>query len=204
MKQDTKRIGWNLRRGWLLPGLCLAWSAALAPQAKAGFIESYPLSGFTLTNFFNSQLTNGSVAMQGNSIVLTGGNSGSGEAGTTDLVTTALTADQIRFFFSYSSLDLPNEDSAGYLLNGNFFQLATATGASGIVTFNVTAGEAFGFRVATVDNEFEPGILTISDVPTSTVPEPGTGYSVLLVCGAIFVAGRLLHGLKQVRQKRGA
>jgi len=36
------------------------------------------------------------------------------------------------------------------------------------------------------------------------VPEPGTGYSVLLVCGAIFAAGGLLHGLKPVQKKRGA
>jgi len=200
MKQDPRMIGLKLCRGLLLSGLCLAMSAALAPRAEAGFIESYPLSGFTLTNSPNSQLTNGFVAMQGKSIVLTGGNSGSGESGTTDLLTTALTASQIQFFYSYSSLDLPNQDSGGYLLNGSFFQLAAATGASGVVSFNVTAGEAFGFRVATVDNQFEPGILTISDVPTSGVPEPGTGLYLLLVSIAVLAVGLV----RRSRLERGA
>ena len=202
MKRETRRLGrLRLWRGVLLSGLCIVISAGLTPQAKAGFIEAYPLNGFTLTNSPNSQLTNGFAMMQGNSIVLTGGNSGSGEAGTTDLVTTALIADMIQFMFAYSTLDLPNEDSAGYLLNGLFFPLATATGASGTVKFNVTAGEAFGFRVATVDNQFEPGILTISNVVnTSAVPEPEAGPAFLLGAGALLAAGLL----RTARWERGA
>ncbi len=162
---------------WMLClSLTLGIGSWLTPQAKADFITQYPLSDFTLINLPNSVLTNGFVMMSGSSIVLTGGNSGSGEPGTTDLVTTATQAGLIQFDYSYSSLDSPGSDFAGYLLNGTFVQLADTSGESGLAHFNVSLGETFGFRVTTVDNEFEPGILTIS----SAVPEPRTGLVLLL------------------------
>src|SRR5271166_3318973 len=74
------------RRGRILfCCLLVGISAGLAPQAEAGFLDQYPLIDFTLTNTPNSVLTDGFVMMSGSSIVLTGGNSGSGEPGTTDL-----------------------------------------------------------------------------------------------------------------------
>jgi hypothetical protein len=158
-------------------GLTLAVSSWLTPQAKADFITQYPLSDFTLTNSPSLGGT-GFVTMSGGSIVLTGDNSGSGEPGTTDLVATATQAGPIQFDFSYSSLDSPGLDFAGYLLDGAFVQLADTSGESGLAQFNVSPGETFGFRVATVDNEFEPGILTISS--SSAVPEPRTRLVLLL------------------------
>jgi len=170
------------RRGRILFScLLVGISAGLAPQAEAGFLDQYPLIDFTLTNTPNSILTDGFVMMSGSSIVLTGGNSGSGEPGNTDLVTTATQAGLIQFDFSYSSLDLPTFDYAGYLLNGAFVQLADTSGESGLAQFNVNLGDTFGFRVATVDNLFEPGILTVS----SATPEPGTGLMMLLVIAGI-------------------
>jgi hypothetical protein len=201
MRQHTaleKSSQQGLWRGLPTLCLCLAMILALAPRAQAGFLDIYPLNSFTLTNSPNTQLTNGTAVMQGQSLVFTGGNSGSGEPGTSDLLTTALAASQIQFFFSYSSLDARNLDSAGYLLNGLFFQLATASGASGTVQFNVTQGESFGFRLATADNQFEPGVLAISSVGAAATPEPGTGPVTLLAIGAALVA----IGLRSARNSR--
>jgi hypothetical protein len=160
----------------------------------------YPLSGFTLVNTPTNLLTNGTAAMEGQSLVVTGGNSGTGEPGTTTLTTTALANGQIAFLYSYSSLDSRGYDAAGYLLNGLYVDLADASGASGEVQFNVTAGEKFGFEVTTQDNQFEPGVLAISNVGTltSATPEPGTGPVVLLAIGAALVA----VGLRSARSGR--
>ncbi len=171
---------------------------ALAPLAHAGFIDQYPLSSFTLVNSPNTQLTNGFATMSGDSIVLTGGNSGSGEPGTTDLTTTILTTGVIQFMWSYASLDIPNADYGGYLLNGLLFPLAEANGASGTVMLNVTAGQIFGFEVGTTDNEFEPGILTISSVPGLATPEPATGSILPLALSALVAAG-VLRNFKMKR-----
>jgi hypothetical protein len=174
---------WKAVSGWTLYFcLTLGISSWLAPQAKAGFIEQYPLGVFTLTNTLD---TDGFATPSGSSIVLTGGNSGTGETGTTDLVTKATKAGLIQFDFSYSSLDTPTFDYAGYLLNGAFVQLADTNGESGLAQFNVSLGDTFGFRVGT-DNQGEPGILTVS----SAAPEPGT--RLVLVMGIAGILSRRL------------
>src|SRR5271170_296596 len=137
MKQNTapetiSRVRPRVRQRRLLPVLllCLAISVMLAPEAKAGFIESYPLSSFTLMNSPTSILTNGTAVMQGQTLVITGGNSGTGEPGTTELTTTALAAGQIAFDYAYFTLDIAGQDSAGYLINGLFVPLANSSGPS--------------------------------------------------------------------------
>ena len=200
--ETTSRAG--LMR--LLPVLlfCLTTSVTLAPEAKAGFIETYSLSSFTLVNSPTSILTNGSAVMQGQTLVVTGGNSGTGEPGTTQLTTTAVAAGQIAFDYAYFTLDARNEDSAGYLINGLFIPLASSSGPSGEVQFTVAQGESFGFEVTTVDNQGEPGILTISDAGSangnSATPEPGTGPVVLLAIGVALTA----VGLRSSRMETGA
>src|SRR5580704_9759497 len=163
--EKISRVESRLRQPRVLPVLlsCLTISVMLAPEAKAGFIETYPLSSFTLVNSPTSILTNGTAVMQGQTLVITGGNSGTGEPGTTVLTTTALAAGLIAFDYAYFTLDVSGQDSAGYLINGMFIPLANSSGPSGEVQFTVTQGESFGFEVTTVDNQGEPGILTISD-----------------------------------------
>lgn len=163
--------------------LCWAMviAAALSPEAKGAFIGDYALSNFTLTN----TNANGSAVVNTNgALVFTGGNNGSGLRGTTDLTTFAVAPGVVSFTYSYSSLDSPTFDFAGYLLSSTFIQLADATGQSGTITFPVSLRQAFGFRVGTADNTGEPGVLTVSNfnAPSSAVPEPST---VLLVPAAI-------------------
>ena len=129
----------------------------------------YPLSGFSLENIN----ADGSIASLngGLSALLTGGNNGSGLEGTTDFITTATMTSTILVHFIYASLDAPGFDAAGYLIGSSFSQFADADGQFGTATFSVVSGETFGFRVLTLDNTSEPGLLTISSFATG-VPEP--------------------------------
>jgi hypothetical protein len=172
----------------LAPCLALAFSVALMPQAKAAFIGDYSLNQFTLTN----TNANGFVSMtpDGGFLFLTGGNTGSGEPGTTDLTIAAHGGGIVQFDYSYSSLDFPGFDFAGYLLGSTFVQLADFDGESAQgLQFTVSSGQIFGFRVGTTDNTGEPGILTISNFSApsgaSSVPEPGTVPVVLIAAAMI-------------------
>ena len=149
--------------------------------ARAGMIGAYDPSLWTLTN----TSADGFVTPIATGVEITGGNTGSGNPGTTDFQIVAVGTGLVSFSFVYFSLDSPTFDYAGYLLGPNFFPLADSSGISGSQSFAVTLGENFGFRVGTVDNQYEPGVLDISDfnAPVSTVstgaPEPATGAIVL-------------------------
>jgi hypothetical protein len=186
IKNGPKRLRSILALCW-----ALGFSLALTPQAKAAFTGDYALNRFLLTN----TNADGSVATPdgGLSIVLTGGNNGSGLAGTTDLVAAATGAGTVQFQYSYSALDFPGFDFGGYLLDGAFSRLADIDGQSGTALFTVTPGRSFGFRVGTMDNTGEPGILTISNFSApsgtgSSVPEPGTAPMMLVLAGAAIAA----------------
>ncbi len=186
------------KRWWFL--LTLAWllSFVLMPQARADFVGDYALSNFTLTNT-NADGT-ATTSDGGSSLTLTGGNNGSGNPGTTDFVTTADGTGLVTFDYSYSTLDFPGYDNAGYLLAGTFIQLADSDGQSGMTSFNVTQGESFGFRVGTIDNQGEPGILTVSDFAAPT-PEPGTMPLVFLVSAVMLAARRRLSRINSSRER---
>jgi hypothetical protein len=191
---QTNQIG--RKRSHCILALCftLAAGLALAPSAKAAFVGDYALSHFTLTNMN----ADGSVLTpdSGLSIILTGGNNGSGLSGTTDLVGAATGTGVVQFHYSYSSLDFPGVDFAGFLAGGAFSQLASADGQSGNAMFTVSAGQSFGFRVATQDNTGEPGILTISNFTApfgsgpAAVPEPGTASLMAVGAAGAFAAQR--------------
>jgi hypothetical protein len=161
--------------------LALVFMLVSPLRARAGMIGAYAPSLWTLTN----TSADGFVTPTASGVEITGGNTGSGNPGTTDFQILAAGTGLVSFSFVYSSLDLPSADYAGYLLGPNFFPLADTSGTSGSQSFTVTFGEYFGFRVGTVDNQFEPGVLDISNfnAPISTVstgaPEPSTGAIVL-------------------------
>ena len=175
----------------------LIFSAACAQQGHAGSIVNFQLNDFTLSN------TNGDgsalTAAGGSTLIFTGPNNGSGLPGSTDLTTLAKGTGLVQFQYTYSTLDVwdpsdptatPN-DYAGYLLGSTFTQLANQDGQSGTVSFPVSLGQLFGFRIVTVDNLGEPGILTISNFTApggaASIPEPGT-WSLLLVAGGAALA----------------
>lgn len=185
--------------------LTLCWGfllgVGLLQPANAAFVGDYALSNFTTTN---SAFAVGAATTEdgGLSIILTGSNTGSGLAGTTDLTIAAAGTGLLSFNYSYFSNDAPDYDLAGYLIGSTFLQLASASGQSGTIQVPVTIGQIFGFRVETLDNLGEPGVLTISNFSApigsgqgggGAVPEPST-WSLLLLSGAAVTARRLLQG----------
>ncbi len=158
---------------------------ALASQAFAG-----PVTFSSLQWTLDNQNADGTavVSNAGLTLTLTGGNNGGGLEGNTDLVTTAAAGGTVSFDFSYSSLDpTPGFDIAEYLIQATSVQFADTDGQSGNISFSVNAGDTFGFRMATVDNEGEPGILTVTDfsAPGNATPEPGTAG--LMLVGVVLV-----------------
>ena len=161
--------------------LALSVSAATAANVDPlDFSGYYAPANWTTTNTNADGSVNSASAPA--SITITGGNNGSGLAGTTDFTRAAQTTGIVSFNWSYTTTDggdpsFPNgSDPAGYLLNGVFFQLTvgqTSPQSGTNVTFNVTAGQIFGFRVRTEDNGFGPGVFTISNF-SQAVPEPST------------------------------
>ena len=181
--------------------LLLMAGAALAPRAEAGLIP-YQLSLFSVVNT-NADGT--AVSPDGGeSVILTGGNNGSGLSGTTDLTTTATAAGLIQFQYIYSSLDSPMFDRGGYLIAGIFTPVADTDGQFGIASFFVMTGDIFGFRVETDDNTQEPGVFTISDfnVDAASTPEPATLPLVLVAVIAILFAMRRGRYLTQNQENR--
>jgi hypothetical protein len=170
----------------------------LLPTANAGFIGYYTLDNFTLVNTD----ANGSWMTPdgGLSLVLTGGNTGSGDPGTTDFVIQANGTGQVQFQFSYMSLDDPGFDWAGYVLGGLY---APFVDPAGTISFAVQMGDIFGFRVETFDNQFDPGILTITDFSAPdqvVVPEPGT-FGVVFAALGISIVGLRRRARRQRRKE---
>jgi hypothetical protein len=159
---------------------------AFSVSAEAAVINP-SLNEFILTN----TAADGSVviANDGLSFVLTGGNTGSGDPGTTDFTVSARNSGTVEFFYSYATLDPSTGfDVAGYLLGSTRVPLADSSGESGFGSFLAVAGQTYGWYVSTLDNTGEPGILTVTFTPAaSPVPEPAgfaftlTGIAVLAV-----------------------
>lgn len=199
LRSATAAGKWGRSRLLLLSVLMAG--AALEPQAKAASIP-YPLSFFVLTN---SNADGTAVSPDGGiSVILTGGNNGSGLSGTTDLVATATGPGSIQFQYTYSSVDDPGFDWAGYLIGQQFTNLADTGGQFGIAMFSVIGGDTFGFRVGTFDNTNEPGVFTISDfnVGSTPAPEPATQPLVLAAAMAMAAGMRRERYLHRSREKR--
>jgi len=169
----------------------LLWcsNSLYASPIVVGLAGPYSLSDWALTNIN----ADGSVSDPTSNIPfsLTGGNNGTGNDGTTDFTVLIAGTGSVAFTFSYETLDAPGFDFAGYILDGAFTQLADTADETGTRTVSVSSGQHFGFRVATIDNQGEPGILTISafDAPAAA-PEPATAMTVIICTIALAVLSR--------------
>ena len=183
--------------------LTLAAASSASAATVFGFQTPYaPINWtFTNSNADGSVNTGGAPA----SISLTGGNNFSNSSGTTNYTTTAAAAGTVTFNWNYSTADfIAFYDPFGYLLNGSFTQVTNDVGGvvqNGTSTFNVLAGDSFGFRVYTRDNTSGRASVTISNFsapgpmapPPTSVPEPSTVLSLL-------VLGGLGAGLKYLKR----
>ncbi len=176
---------------------------AMVPGAQASFIGDYALSNFTLNNIF----ADGSASSPDGTetLVLTGPNDGSGNFGITDYTVMATQNGLVQFDWSYSSLDTPTYDFAGYIINSAFTSLADTDGEFGTTSFSVNTGDVFGFRVVSLDNQGEPGILTVTDFSApgdsssqgDTVPEPAMTPVLAAVIGAALIGQRVARRRKE-------
>ena len=169
---------------------CTFLLAGSAQGSGIGFTGGYSFSNFTLTNA-GGQFPNGYASSpDSNTVILTGSDDGSGLAGATDLTIVALGDGLFQFSYDYTTLDIfqdPASDPAGYLVAGTFYPFVDPNIYSGAVAVPVVSGDVIGFRVATTDNSFGPGVLTITDfnAPLAPVPEPGA--LPLLLIGAMAI-----------------
>lgn len=170
--------------------LSTAIVAVSTANAEAAFIGYYSPSNWNFTTTSNGTLNSTGAP---NSIELTGGDNQSGSPGTTDFTIAAPASGTWQFDWSYSSFDnVPNGDSGGYLLNGNFTELARNSDvinnrpALGFISLSVSQGDIIGYRVSTLDNTSAFGQLTVRNfsapAPTAAVPynfSPGLGIGLL-------------------------
>jgi hypothetical protein len=164
-------------------GMAATLGLLASASAHASFSGTYALNQFTLTNTLNcSPNTNDGIAVPFNGtlgVLFTGSNSGSGCQATSDLTIASAGTGQVTFDWSFSTLDDPDFEFAGYLLDGVYTQFANQDGLTGNVSFGVSTGQIFGFRLIAADDQNEPGILTVTNfsapaLSSSGVPEPGT------------------------------
>jgi len=190
-------LEYTKRASFMLPHfvltLCIIGLSFLFPSsANAGFVGYYAIGNFTLTNTNADGFADTPDA--GLSIVLTGGNNGSGLSGLTDFTIGVALTGLVHYSYSFSTVDDPGFDWAGSLLDGAYSPFATPQGTFAMF---LSAGHTFGFRVETLDNGGGPGVLAISDfsAPQAVVASPEPGFAPgLLVLGAIAMMRKLLRG----------
>lgn len=121
----------------------------------------------------------GSGSLTSQQMALTSGNIGA--RGITGYFATAAFTGTVSVNWAYSSADDPQYDAVGYVRNNQFLVVGNASGTSGVMTFNVTAGESFGLAVITSDGTFGAGTATFTSF--SYVPAPGA-LALLGIAGA--------------------
>ncbi|GAB3257667.1 PEP-CTERM sorting domain-containing protein [Chitinimonas naiadis] len=155
--------------------------------ASASFVSYYKTSSWT------QSLNGGSINLTGapNTIKLTSSNDGTGPDNT-DMTIKAEAAGTVFFNWNYvtSDRDGPAYDPFGWLFNNVFHQLTSGTdrNQNGTVSFNVKAGDVFGFRIFAKDSTLGSATATVSNfVAPNRIPEPAsialTGLALAFMAG---------------------
>jgi hypothetical protein len=161
------------------------------PAASAAFIGSYAPSNWNLTNTSADGSVDTSTAPS--FITLTGGDNGTGAAGTTDYSIPIANTGTLSFNWSYSTTDeVSINDLAYYLLNGIPFQLSDTNviTQSGVVSIPVKVNDVFAFRVETIDNTGGRASLQVSNFENTAIPTPA------------LLPGMLVFGVTALRKGR--
>jgi hypothetical protein len=165
--------------------------AANPAQALTLFDGYYAPANWTQTIQPDGSISTGGAPA---SITLTGADNGGGTKNT-DLTIAAPSGGTVSVNWSYSTAENQFYDRFGYLLNGAFTQLTDNSGAqnqTGSASFNVLAGDVFGFRQNSVDSIFGRASTTISNF-NGPVAASVPGPLPLLGAGAAFGWSRQLR-----------
>ena len=171
--------------------------AANPAQALTQFVGYYAPANWTQSIQGDGSINTGGAPA---SITLTGADDDGGNQNT-DFTIAAPAAGTVSFNWSFSTADfVPVLDPFGYLLNGAFTQLADNDGAqnqTGSASFNVLAGDVFGFRQNSLDSIEGRASTTISlfngPVADGPVAASVPGPLPLLGAGAAFGWSRQLR-----------
>jgi hypothetical protein len=129
----------------------------------------------------SSAAVGGTGSLTSQQMSLTSGDIGA--RGITGYFATASFTGSVSVNWSFSTED-PGWEAVGYVRNNEFLVVGNANGASGLISFNVTAGETFGLAVMSSDGLYGPGTATFTNF--SYVPAPGA----LALLGIAGLAGR--------------
>jgi len=118
---------------------------------------------------------------------------------------TASETGSITFSYYYrTDDDDPSYDPASYFINGDSWEIVDEEGPNsqwGMVTFNLTAGDTFGFSIDSTDGCCGRGKLafTLGEVeptpPPSNVPEP---VSWAMIVGGFGLIGSTMRGRRRI------
>ncbi len=157
--------------------------------------------GYDVSNWSQS-LNGGTIDTSGapNSIIETSSNLDpdfmNNNSADTDFTIASLGSGLVNFGWLYNTSDWDSSyDPFGSLLNGVFTQITVdgiSTSQAGTASFNVLAGEVFGFRAHSIDSAFGAATTTISNFSApAAVPVPA----------AVWLFGSGLMGLIAMRKK---
>ena len=155
----------------LIGTLAAASLLPLSASATPGFTGDYATAEWTLYEERNGVAGDwsGFVDTSGapNSISLTGQDDDSGFDGLTQYTVSAAKDGTFEFAWDYSTLDSAAQwDPFGYVLNGvltTLFDDGTEIIGDGTMSIAASAGDVFGFYIATGDNTFGAATAVISD-----------------------------------------
>ncbi|HRP62851.1 MAG TPA: PEP-CTERM sorting domain-containing protein [Phycisphaerales bacterium] len=157
-------------------------AAAIAGAANADFTGAYDHANWTFITGSNASITIANAT----TLQITGANGGLADLATYSILAAA--AGTVSFDWQYTSVDIGNCDYGGYFNTDGFTTLAANNSqGSGSASFNVAAGEEFGFWVFSVDGSFGPGVLTITNF---SAPIPAPASLALLAAGAFGLVRR--------------
>lgn len=179
----------------------LVTGVLIAPAAHADFSGGYAIS------LWNSVINGGTIdtSTAPTSVTLVSNNSGTPNANQ-DLTFTAFESATISFDWQFTTVDTGTATSAaaqwdpfGYLHAGSFVRLTDNSGPStqgGSVSFDVLAGQVFGFRANTVD-----GIAGAATTVIGNFAALGPSPAVVPLPPAVWLLGGAISGLLMLTRR---